>query len=698
MSAALRCLLLLALLFSLPRSGLALETFTTGEGGQLDWHGEGIAPIDVIDALYRDVLNRRTSPVVGKTDRDSLVVGNAPGNLIGFDPANFPNAVHILRLGDDENIAPGTIGRGGRIRSPNVLFLKPGTLEELLSDEPEGLLKAFERKSPDNPLGVVIFLDLGARLGVEKIRFYPRNTVHSSPTTPFENDFLRAFDLSVNDGITLTESGSPIWGVPVVSEKDNQNSVAVVELDPPRVIRHIRLGARSVVDFEIDELEVIGKGFLPSARYISDIFDAGQPALWGNLRWTETVIGDPRFSRLSIRTRSGSDSSYFVYNRKRVGDPLAPEIATSVHDPTREMDLAEYLGAWPQRDSRNRDWTAGSVTDDQINWSGFSAPFPEDAANGPGLPVRSPSPRQYFQFQVDFLSSDLEAVRVLRSVSLDMLRPAIADSLIAEIHPREVEVSEVVSFTYAVRTSMQTDGGLGFDIIEVRTPARVHSIDAVSISDSNGELVAARAFAGVDDPSTSAGIAILSVAEDRFILSLPPVREDDTLILIRFSTEVLSYSTTFAGSVRLTGEPKIAQRVTSGDATFLGEDDDPDFSGTTVLSPLVLGGGQLLDDVELAPSPFTPNGDGINDELSVRYSLLSLAAGRPVGISVHDLSGRLVRVIYDGPERSGRYRDKTWDGRDARGQLVAPGLYIVRISVAGDALEEQQARVAAVAY
>ncbi len=696
MSAALRCLLLLALLFSLPRSGSALETFTTGEGGQLDWHGEGIAPIDIIAAVHRDFLNRRTR------GRDSLVVGNAPGNLIGFDTADSPNAVHILRIGDGENIALGTIERRGSIRSPNVAFLPPGTLEELISDEPEGLLEAFERKSPENPLGIIIFLDLGARLGVEKIRFYPRNTMHSSPTTPFEIDFLRAFDLSVNDGITLTKSGSPIWGVPLVSEEDNQDAVVVVELDPPRVIRHIRLISRSPVDFEIDELEVIGKGFLPSARYISDIFDAGLPVVWGNLRWTETVIGDPRYSRLAIRTRTGSDSSYFVYNRKRVGDPLAPEIATSVQDPMREMDLAEYLGHWPQRDSRNRDWTAGSVTDDQVNWSGFSAPFPEHAANGPGLPVRSPSPRQYFQFQVDFLSSDLEATRVLRSVSLDLLRPSMADSLIAEIYPREVEVSEVASFTYAVRTCMRIDGVLGFDIIEVRTPARVHSIDAVSISDSNGEPVAAREFAGIDDPSTTAGIAILSVAEDRFSLSLPPVREDDTLILIQFSAEVLTYSTTFAGSVRLTDEPDIAQAVTSGDATSLGEDDDPDFSGTTVLSPLVLTGGQLLgqlfDDVELAPNPFTPNGDGVNDELSLRYSLLSLAAARPVGISVHDLSGRLVRVIHDGPERSGRYRDKTWDGLDAWGQLVPPGLYIVRISVAGDALAEEQARVVAVTY
>ena len=52
---------------------------------------------------------------------------------------------------------------------------------------------------------------------------------------------------------------------------------------------------------------------------------------------------------------------------------------------------------------------AGAVTDDLINWSPFSTPYPADAANGPGLPIVSPSPRRYMQFEVIFNSSDLEA-------------------------------------------------------------------------------------------------------------------------------------------------------------------------------------------------------------------------------------------------------------------------------------------------
>ena len=94
----------------------------------------------------------------------------------------------------------------------------------------------------------------------------------------------------------------------------------------------------------------------------------------------------------------------------------------------------------------------------------------------------------------------------------------------------------------------------------------------------------------------------------------------------------------------------------------------------------------------------TPNGDGINDVTAVQYNLLSLSSARPVRIRVYDLSGRMQHVIHDGPEFNGRYEDKIWDGRDGDGQLVPPGLYMVRIDVEGDNRHEEKARVLAVVY
>jgi len=100
----------------------------------------------------------------------------------------------------------------------------------------------------------------------------------------------------------------------------------------------------------------------------------------------------------------------------------------------------------------------------------------------------------------------------------------------------------------------------------------------------------------------------------------------------------------------------------------------------------------------VGPNPFTPNGDGINDEATIQYNLLSLSTPRPVEIALYDLSGRRVRVLFNGVEANGRYLDKVWDGRDDLGQQVPPGLYIARVFVAGDSGEAQQSQIIGVAY
>lgn len=687
----------LVLVLWLPSGSLALDAVSIGEGGDLDWRGEGDAVVTTIDAEHRSPL-----------DPNNLLVGNAPGDLIEFARDDFPSSILPLRIAEGENVAVGTIERGGDIDSPNVFdfsgTFKPLDLEmmlkELLSDEPGGELLAFERKN-QNSLGILVLLNLGARFGVERIRIYPRNTVVPSPSTPFQNDYLRAYELFTNDGLNLTSENTPIWR-PLIAETDNQVAVIDVPLDPPRYVQHLRLRATSPVDFEIDEIEIFGKGFLSRAQYVSDIFDAGQPAVWGTLRWVEEVLGDPRFSSAQIRTRTGTDTSPFVYTRRLRGKQDAEDIPFSLENPGEEMGLAEYrkfpqkAGQTPITDAAGREWMAGAVTDDLINWSPFSTPYPADAANGPGLPIVSPSPRRYMQFEVVFSSSDLEAARVIKSLSFDLLTPPFADALVGEVFPREVAVSEEVSFTFALRATMGTDGLRGFDTIDINTPARVSSIDAVQIIDGAGAVVAEHQFDSLDP--TGEEFAIAEVADDRFAVRFPVVTDDQTQVHVRFQTNVLTYSTNFTAAARLTTEPGAAQVIDAGNVAFLGEGDEDAFSGTTVLSPSVLAEGQLLGQVQAMPNPFTPNGDGINDEAIILYNLLALSTPRPVEVALYDLNGRRVRVLFAGEEANGRYTDKVWDGRDDQGQAVPPGLYVARVFVSGDSGDAEQSRVVAVAY
>ena len=100
---------------------------------------------------------------------------------------------------------------GGSIVAETAVDLSPTTraalLEGLLTEDPSG--EAFERKEADFIFGTLITLDMGSIFGVRLIRFFPRNTVFPSPPTPFENDYLRNFELRIHDGVQLNEAGAP---------------------------------------------------------------------------------------------------------------------------------------------------------------------------------------------------------------------------------------------------------------------------------------------------------------------------------------------------------------------------------------------------------------------------------------------------------------------------------------------------------
>lgn len=690
--AAGRLLPLAAALVLLAGPGSGLETVRIGADGDLDWQGNGTAAVVTIDAQHQSLL-----------DGNKLIAGNAPGDLIEFSSDDFAAAILPKLIASGDNVAHGTLDRGGQIVSPNV-FDFSGTfkaldlrlaLEEMITPGEAGAQLAFERKDL-NSLGILVILDLGARFGVERIRFYPRNTVQPSPATPFQNDFLRAFELFVNDGLSLSQAGVPIWGQPLIAPVDNKSPVVEVVLDPPQYVQHVRLRSTSTIDFEIDEFEVFGVGYLATATYLSDIYDAGQPAVWGQLRWIEQVLGDPRFSSVRIRTRTGVDDDPFVFTRTLNGQRDPEEIPLSVDDPTQELGLDEYRQL-PKADSQGRQWNAGPVKQDLINWSPFSTPFDAGAANGDGLPITSPSPRRYMQILIEFDSNDLEAARAIEALEFELLKPPLADELLAEVFPREVNQIGSVALEYSVLTRQSSGNLLGFDRLRVNTPLRVSSIDAAQVFDATGQELASRQFSSLADTVDENGFRIVSVDEESFEVQFPRVQQDGAVVRIQFQSDVLTYSTNFTSSARLSSEPGATQPVDEGDTGDLGPGDDPDLSGTTVLSPALLR-GRLLEQVTLLPNPFTPNGDGINDDMGLAYSLLSLGSPRPVNIEVYDLSGRLVRRLAAVDEANGRYEDKIWDGRNDAGTLVTPGVYVLRITVDGDSRGDEVTRTVAVVY
>ena len=60
----------------------------------------------------------------------------------------------------------------------------------------------------------------------------------------------------------------------------------------------------------------------------------------------------------------------------------------------------------------------------------------------------------------------------------------------------------------------------------------------------------------------------------------------------------------------------------------------------------------------------------------------ALAAGGHAKLAVYDAQGRVVRVLADGAREAGEHA-VAFDGRDAAGRALAPGLYLARISAPG---------------
>ena len=622
-------------------AGAQLSLYTLGDGDNPWSEGGGRGePVHLVRGGVRAVLD------TGNVPRSDIELEHRPGWI---SPRFFDGETNISAL---------TLEDPGRIRAPNSI----GRSGTLVRTQLTGIVNgdhavAFERKptlfEPTlTSFGIWLWLDFGRQVGIERVRFYPRNTVVSTPQTPFHEDFLRGYEVWINPRQTDRAGGSP--DILVERVTNNQHPVVEVHL-APRYVRLVKLRSLSERPFEIDELEVYGAGYMGEGVYFSDLIDLGSRATLGPVRWVEEFVGEPEFSDLRVRVRTGDDGTPLVF-RRRAPDPL---------DSTRAV-LAEIT---PEEYWSLESIDRAGVVEDIESWS------PWKSVDRGGL-VTAPTARRWVQFQLEFTGRIFDA-RLVDDLTFPYLRPPIADTLRAEVYPRLSPVEEPASFRYAVRLG-RAGPALGFDQLEVDTTVPMERVREVRL---NGEPVEAE---------------VLFSRNDAFRIGLPLISGAGDVLEFTFDLPVFRFGTTFSGRAINSRYPSVPQRLEGGNAADFGPGDYDELSGLFVAIPEEQI-GDLVGQIALSTRVVTPNGDGVNDGLLLQFNLLQLTDRAPVRFDLFDLSGRRVAHADLGLHGLGpaEYR---WDGRGADGRPVAPGTYMWRLRIDADAFAEDHYGVLAVAY
>jgi hypothetical protein len=87
---------------------------------------------------------------------------------------------------------------------------------------------------------------------------------------------------------------------------------------------------------------------------------------------------------------------------------------------------------------------------------------------------------------------------------------------------------------------------------------------------------------------------------------------------------------------------------------------------------------EIQDEILPEPKAFSPNGDGYNDELSIKYKFSK--SGYIGNVRIFDMSGRMIRFLVKN-QSIAQEGSWFWDGKTDSGQKLSIGVYIILVEV-----------------
>ena len=596
----------------------------------------------------------------GKEDWDALE-GTAKQGPQVFYRRELPRLaeVEVWSLGD--NIGISTLERGGNVTS----FEGNGAESVVVDGDIHSVVNAPfwpaqggynpEKLRPNEPREVEreLIIDLAGSFFVDQVY-----VIQASNNPP---GAFRAYRLQVSDGST-NAGGSLAWKT--VGSLANINGSQVyhgftfpltkINYFSFTYLLHVRAGRHG-----LSEIQLFGEGYMPESR-ISSVFEGDSPFIElgrnaQNLASIEWDADIPPGADLLIQTRTGNTVTTTTRYYKKNGEEFegTPEESKKAYEDNKKFFGESSVGPVITKTLPGSDW------------SGWSQRYLNS-----GDPISSPSPRRFVSVQATFLTEDPLVSATLRSLTLNFVNP-VARSLVGEIlPPRLDQIGVNQEFTYFIQPTFES-ASRGFDDILIEAPAGVEmefKQVEVHITGQDSETYTAQ----------SEGLEVISDASDSLWVHLPaPIKttSETVLIEVQFEATIFDFATFFDGSVSNSSVENSWQRVDEGDANGVID------SEKTVI--LALEGKQVLGDIEVDHEIITPNADGANDEMALSFSLMRVGTSTPLLAQIYDLSGRLVRQLSDAPVSSGRHTVR-WPGTDAAGDLVPPGIYILRIDIDTD--------------
>lgn len=530
-----------------------------------------------------------------------------------------------------------------------------------------------------------IFVDLGSTFWIEGYR-HTLDAGQGGAVVTFG-----PWSLDFSDG-SVEADGSLLW-TRVFSGDDTATGkfLTNVDFDPVKA-RFMRIEWLQdpilAGDVHLSEVQLLGEGYQPEVTLESPAIELDGSRNLVSIEWeAETPPG----TSVSLQTRTGTGLDQELCFFKKLGGRRLPLIGTTDEHcaiaGTEEAAALEELYPSPGRGAKSDTITA-SVFVDESKFSPWSEAYSDES----GSAITSPSPRPALLIRATMTSVDPDVHATLKSVTVNFDEP-VANRLVGSLTPSRVEALAVDQpFSLVVQLDTLQ---LGLDELlllpppgmeVVRDPAPVLYAGTVEQLQDGQDMSALTRASQVLLPRQG------SAAGDSLHLSFAGIDNADAPEAIRLE---------FTGRLFSLGGRLRAQLRNTASAGSNWQRVDQERNSLVLLAPV--GQKELFRDLALVPAVFTPNGDDRNDQMHVTFTLLSVGVGTGVEVEVYDLSGRLVRRLAEQRDNSTGNYAIPWDGLDSAGELVAPGVYAVRVKLAesteGSGLDQvEELRTVAVAY